>query len=354
MQNTAKTQAQATANTTLTTAKSIVGNKGTLAKTATKIAATALSARLLPNLLADTAMATADQLRSKAASDYQKFEMKGRAATLKLMADVYALYYDTKISSDNGEAFMAKVKAKLAQLEVKVRKSSPETSQLIRYICKDFDDKQVSIYGRSLAVALANGIEPSGFTAFIEGTTGGFAGVAATTVSKKVADAIKLGEDIALVHVRAETTVESIDVTDWQEGEEYRVLIAVRNDDDTADVKNARLSKDSTTAVVLRYMADRKARSKPKHKQSAEDDKLALNALSAEASNAKTKWENIDADLSLALDSGDRARCDLLRVQSRVASLQAKAAETVYKQLKASLKESALIYSFSEGGHSRC
>ncbi len=303
-------------------------------------ATTALQLRKLPNLQPDAAMATAEQLRNQATTYHDQFVVKGRKAALALMADLYALYHGAKVSSDNGAMFISKVKAKLVELDVEVRKSSPESSQLVRFVFKDAADKQVSIYGRSLAVAFARGIKPSEYVSFIEATPDGFSGVRATTAPKtQGTGAAKLGADIALVHVRAETTVKTIVVTDWEDDEEFRVLIAVRNDDDTADVKNARLSKDSTKAVVLRYEADKKARNKPTPDQSVEADKLALKTLSAEASNAQTKLENIEAELSSALESGDTKRCDLLRVHLRVASLQAKAAESVHRQLQAALKE---------------
>lgn len=310
--------------------------------TAKQVEANAQSIRVLPKMSPDAAMQIAENLRNLATKNHEQFVIKGRNAMLALMADVYQLYWDAKGSSDQGEAFIGMIKAKLKELGVEVRKSSPETSQLIRYICKDLDDKQVSIYGRSLAVAFKNGTASSGFVPFIENTEGGFAGVRDTEAPPgNGGSGEKIGVDVAAKHARTEKTITTIEVTDWHEDEEFRVLIAFRNDDDTASLKNARLSEEGLKAVLSRYEADKKTRNKPTKDEEAATNRLALQALEADAANAKTKRESIEAELDEAIANGNGAKCDGLRVSLKVAQVQAKNAEKACKTFKESIEAPA-------------
>ena len=296
--------------------------------------------RVLPNLSADQAMLTAENLRSQASKYNDQYVVMGRKALLALMVDIYKLYHDARESSDNGIKFMEKVKEKLKQQNFAVRKSSPESSQLIRYICKDFDDKQVSIYGGSLAVAFSRKIDPANFAEFIEGSQGGFSGIRSTDTPTKTDNAGSHRSDIALAGVRTEKTIETIEVNDWGTDEDYRVLIAIRNDDDTAAVKDAKLSLKSLQAVILRYEADKRARLKSsKNQQQCEIDKATLKELVAEAANAETTRGNIEAELNAAIASGDTETCKALRPRLQTATLLAKSAQDTRKHFAATLKE---------------
>lgn len=298
----------------------------------------ALNTRKLLNISPDMAMAKAEQLRSTAAENHEQYVLQGRKAMLSLMTDIYSLYHSTKKCNDAGAEFMTKVKGKLKELKVEVRKSSPESSQLIRYICKDFDDKQVSIYGRSIAFAFKSNTAPSDFRKLIEDTAGGFTGLSKNQTSTTKIGEPKTAAEIALVHARAEKTVDNFSIMDWKDDEEFRVLIALRNDDDTADVKDAGLSEENQKAVLLRYEADKKARNKPTKDQDNETAKLALQTVLGEVTNTATYVENVEAELNLAMASKNPAHCLNLRATLMVAQLKAKAAEKMYKSLKESLE----------------
>ena len=284
-------------------------------------------------------MVTAENLRGQASKHNDQYVVQGRKALRALMVEVYTLYYQAKESPDKGVEFLCKVQAKLKELNVEVRKSSPETSQLIRYICKDFDDKQVSIYGRSLTVAFSKEVAPDGFAKFIEGSEGGFAGVRSAGTPVATGGAESPRAEIGLANAQTEVTIKTIEVNDWGTDEDYRVLIAIRNDDDTADIKNAKLSEKSLKAVITRYETDRRARLKPPKNQELEVDKAALKELEIEARNAKVKLESTKAELKKAKAENATEMCNLLRPKVKAASMQYEAVEASRKQLRETLKE---------------
>jgi hypothetical protein len=287
---------------------------------------------------ADLAMVHVKDMRDQAANNFEQYEVMGRNAMIELMSRVYNVWFNAKASSQF-DSFLDKIKQKLKENEVEFRATSKSSGLLIRYVFKHFDDKQVSIYARSLAVAFKKGIAASGFAAFIKNTDGGFAGVRDTDTPPGKGDSEeKIGADIAATHAKTEKTITTIKVTDWDVDEEFRVLIAFRNDDDDADVKNARLSAEGLEAVLLRYEADKKERNKPTKDEEAETNKLALKALESEARNANVKSQSAEAELNDALANGNAAKYDALRVALKVAQLQDKAAEKSYKAFKEAIK----------------
>lgn len=305
-------------------------HEGTLGKPAVELhAANAFEA--------DIAMLQLKGMRDQAASNYQQYDVMGRNAMIELMARVYRVWFDAR-NSKQFEGFVTKMKQTLTKNGAEFRATSKDSSLLIRYVFKHFDHKQVSVYGRSLAGAFKKGIAPDDFAAFINRTEGGFSGVRIADTPRKTGGAEPISADVAVTHVKAERTITTIEVTDWQEDEDVRVLVAVRNDDDTASLKNARLSEDSVKAVLLRYEADKKERSKPPKDKEAEDKRHALKALEGDVANAKVDCGNIEADLSVALEYGDAAKCDVLRVNLTVAQVKAKAIERAYKALKEGLE----------------
>jgi hypothetical protein len=313
--------------------------------TATRTNATTRNARekvvyVPPASLSESPMDTAERLREVATANHEQFVVKGRTAMLALMGDIYRLYCETKGRLDKGESFMLELKAKLKKLNVEVRKSSPQSSQLIRYICKDLDDKQISIYSRSLVVALKNGISVDGFIAFIEETKGGFSGVRYNETPGTTASKVGIGEQVAVAHVRAEKTLTTLHEVDWEDDEEYQVLIALRNDDDSAIVKSARLCMESLKTVMARYEADRRERNKPTQDEEAATNKIALQEMELELANAQTKLGNFQAELSKVIAGGNSTSSERLRVNLKVAEMQAKSMEKSYKAFKASLAKS--------------
>ncbi len=296
--------------------------------------------KVLPNLPVRTAMVRADKLRTSASNYNEQIVVAGRKALLALMSDIYGLYFEARQSADEGAAFLGELKAKL--VHVQIRKSATLAALLVRYVCVDFDDKQVSIYGRSLPAAYKAGVQPAGYVAFIENTEGGFAGLQAPGRCAPKAPTANTTAGVALVEIRAEKTVETLVVNDWGDEEEFRVLIALRNDDDTADLKNANLLDKGLSAVLTQYKADKSSRAKPAKDEAAEADKLALKAMKGELANAETEVANLQAELNLAVTQADLIRAATLRASLKVAELKLSSFKSVCKSLQASLSTPAV------------
>lgn len=283
-------------------------------------------------------IAVAENLRAQASSNHDQYEVSGRTAMLSLMSKVYAVFHEELSGNDKGEQFMEKVKNKLKLLDVEVRKSSSDGTKLIRYIFKHFDDKQVSVYARSLTVALQKEITPNDFVKFIEGTEGGFSGVKSLKPTSTKANSIQTKAEIALTNVRTEETLQTIKLFDWCKDEDFQVLIATRNDDDSADIKNAQLSDDGCEAVILRYKKDKDERDKPKQ-ESDETEKEVLRLLEEELSNEQVNLQNIDADIRNELAKDKNANVDGYRARLKVAQLRVKSYEKDIKSHQNSMAE---------------
>lgn len=280
----------------------------------------------------------AENLRAQASSNHEQFEVNGRTAMLSLMSEVYAIFYNELSGNDKGEEFMRKVRNKLVLLSVQIRKSSSDSTNLVRFIFKHFDDKQVSVYARSLAVAFKKEIAPNDFTKFIQDTDGGFSGVQSLKSTSTKANSIQTKAEIALTKVRTEETLQTIELFSWSNDEEFQVLIATRNDDDSADIKNAQLSDDGCEAVILRYKKDKDERDKPKQ-ESDETEKEVLRLLEEELSNEQVNLQNIDADIRNELAKDKNANVDRDRARLKVAQLRVKSYEKDIKSHQNSMAE---------------
>jgi hypothetical protein len=120
---------------------------------------------------------------------------------------------------------------------------------LIRYVFKNASDKQVHVYGRALDVAFDEKQIPAAeFTALVEETKGGFDGLRSQAVGSAVADK---KTSIALIKCIAEHTIDTVENLNWATDEQYSVFIAVRNPDDTADIKDALLTQEQKDAILV-------------------------------------------------------------------------------------------------------
>lgn len=261
----------------------------------------------------DAAMQTMEVLRGEAGNYNVQYVVQGRAAMLALMSRVYAQFHSAKSSSDF-EQFMNNVRNKLTTLNVKFRTSTPDTSLIIRYVFADFDDKQVHVYGRSLDVAFAQGKLPSEFSAFVEETKGGFDGLRGSVSAGGAASGSNKIE-IALTNIKADTTIDTITLSDWKSNDEdFRVMIAVRNDDgDTADLKDARLTDERQKAALLLYYANQKERENPPKKKATAAEKVVALQAQLDVANAKAELDNLEAELKQQIKEKNDSRCEELR-----------------------------------------
>lgn len=292
----------------------------------------------------DKAIAEAEKLRGSASEHEERIAAVGRKAMRELMQRVYVLYERVKSTDDNGDTnkeFIKKVEKKLDALKEPYKSTSPETSKLIRYIFKDFDDKKVSIYGKSLSDGRKAKVKPLEFAEWIEKTKGGFAG---DKFPDKVAkEEANTGPQTALAHARTEKTLETLHDIDWKDNtEKFRILIAVRSDDDdTAEVKDSQLSPKAALDVIMRFDSERTQRNKPTIDQDVEADKDGLFELEVERGNAETKWQDYKQELVTANASGDSERMKKWRAKVRVAAEQFSAAELLVTRAKARIKKAS-------------
>ncbi|RFP37740.1 hypothetical protein D0T24_07110 [Duganella sp. BJB480] len=251
----------------------------------------------------EQAMLAIEKLRIAATGHHQQFVVQGRKAMLELMSQVYEQYYSAKISNEF-ETFMNNVRNKLKQNDFKPRESSRASSLLIRLIFSNFDDKQIHVYGRSLDAAFERETLPEDFKLFV-GTEGGFEGI--RDPKKPVSNnATKLA--IAISVIANEPTINTMIVNDWADGEEYRIYIAVSNDDGTANLKDSKLEKEHLDATLLLVKADKERREnppKPKKASVSEINKAVLLQFETLLKNEQAKQAQLKLQYKAAFDSGN-------------------------------------------------
>lgn len=248
------------------------------------------------------ALKSVEQLREQAEANYHQYEMMGRNAARELMGSVYAVWCEAK-ASGQFETFIANIKQQLKQLDVTVKASSKPSSFLIRYVFKNASDKQVHVYGRALDVAFdEEKIPADAFTTLVEKTKGGFDGLRSKGVSSKVAGK---KASIALSKCNAERTIDTIENLTWTTDEQYSVFIAVRNPDDTADIKDALLTAEQKDAILVRFLINKTKLEKPtKEKSSNEAIKNLIAELDAKVAERASIVDQLTVEVELAQKVG--------------------------------------------------
>ena len=285
-------------------------------------------------------MATAMKLRETITTYCETVELTGRNALYALMADVYKLYCEVKQSSDKGKQFKVDVQVALKRVGVQLRENSSDTNNLVRYVGKNFTDKQVSVRGRSLAIALKRKIEPADYIKFIR-ESNGFDGVVGDKIAPTEAALAKVAEEkkAALQKtfnlVKKEKGLGRLTNISWTNGDQdYKILFAVRNDDNTASLKDAMLSDTSLTTVLNRYANDLRDRNKPSNTEELAAKKENVKILKAQLSGKDAAIEVTKAELDLAIASNDAARRPALLQKLMLLELEAKSLRTSYTELK--------------------
>ena len=280
------------------------------------------------------AMRSVDQMREQADANYHQYEMMGRNAARELMGRVYTVWCEAK-ASGQFETFIANIKEKLKQLDVTVKNSSKPSSLLIRYVFKNASDKQVHVYGRALDVAFDEKQIPAAeFTAMVEETKGGFDGLRSQVVTSSVAGK---KTSIALSKCIAERTIDTVENLKWATGEQYSVFIAVRNADDTADIKDALLTQEQKDAILLRFLINKtKLESPPKEKSSNEAVKNLIAELEAKVAEQESFVAQLKVEAELAQNDGKRL--EELASTLKIETIKLNASMESVKVAKAALK----------------
>ncbi len=255
----------------------------------------------------ENAMLAIERLRITASDHHQQFVVQGRKAMLDLIAKIYQQFYDAKSSSEF-ESFMNNVRSKLTTHGVTLRTNSTNGSSVVRLVFKDFDDKQVSVYGHAINLAYKRNIDPDGFQKFVE-ENGGFEGLRKISLDEAV---VVRGPDkvsIALSVIENEQTVHTMNAAGWSADEKYRVYIALFNDDDgVVDLKDSRLTKEHLDATLILAKSDKDRRDnppKPKKIPESVTDKAVLLQFETLLKSQQIKQAELKLQFKAAVDSGD-------------------------------------------------
>ncbi len=255
------------------------------------------------------AVASIEQLRTEA-SDYSvQYETGGRNALNKLMAAVYKHYHDA-VSSGKVDQLATQLRSRLKAIdpELEPSKNAHMSNILVRYVFKDPDAKQVSVYARCLRV-LANrspAVLPKDFVAAVNAQKGGYSGFTEPKSGK--APKAQVTPETALSEVENLPTVETVSF-DWNDGEDFRVLVAVRSDsDDQAELKAVPVSEKLRDALLVGYLKERQAAAKAPKASVTADQELAV--LSAESRALEAKVAVATAKKALEVAKVDKPKGD--------------------------------------------
>jgi hypothetical protein len=250
----------------------------------------------------NAAMSALAKMRADADNNYETYEVLGRKATRELMGRVYAMLCNAKASGQFGR-LIAHIRADFKQQDVKVKATSKDSSLLIRYIFTKASDKQVHVYGRALDVAYdEQDVVPAKFAEWVEKTEGGFEGIRSQAVGSAVAGK---KTSIALSKCIAERTIDTVENLNWATDEQYSVFIAVRNPDDTADIKDALLTQEQKDAILVRFLINKtKLEKPPKEKSSNEAIKNLIAELDAKVAEQESIVDQLTVEVELAQKVG--------------------------------------------------
>lgn len=281
----------------------------------------------------NAAMSALAKMRADADNNYETYEVLGRKATRELMGRVYAMLCNAKASGQFGR-LIAHIRADFKQQDVKVKATSKDSSLLIRYIFTKASDKQVHVYGRALDVAYdEQDVAPAKFAEWVEKMEGGFEGIRSNSASST--GAINK-VPTALTKCQSERTLETIDKIDWEGNEEYKVIIAFRNADDTADLKDPCLSIEQQEATLLRYLSEtKKAEAAKKPKKPSKD---AINLVAEMETKVIEQQSSVDQlSLEIEMYSEEGKPCEELRSMLYVENIKLNAISESLKIAKAAL-----------------
>lgn len=309
------------------TASSVVGKPAVVVATVDGNAVPATGNSLLANLLT---------LRDQGTAYYEKFFVPGRNAMQAIMGEVYAQFHAAK-SAPTYQQNLKVLRQKLKDYGVTVRSTSSDASLFIRMVFKDFDDKQVSIYSRSLTAAYDEGVAPDAFGKFVDETEGGFYGIVIGTGTGKPTQAggVSNAGKVAFQDVQNAKAVETIDDFPWDGDEERCVLIAIRGvTDDSAMLKKIGVSEELFFSILAKYAAEKQALLKEALSSDVGAAKAAMKTFESERTNSETEIGNLQADMRVAEADGDVAEVKRLKGKLKVAMMRRDQTVRTLKQLQ--------------------
>lgn len=279
-------------------------------------------------------------LRSKAEEHHERYEVQGRKAVLRLVADVNA-QHNAAVKQNRLDKVIAELKEKLSAEDRAVPSKSTDCAVLIRYIFKDFTPKQVCQYSRSIEIAHSKAIEPEDFISFVEGA-GGFEKLCANNpVSGKASGGGKKIE-VALSMLKNAHAEQIITVDDWEEGEAARIYIGILGDAGEVNLVNAKLSEEAINATLARYRLENDSIKRDKAANAKRDKEIEvmtrlLEAQEVRKSKLELKVLRAKETEKNEMKGHDPVRQELAKVRLSIAEEDLQELEQEIHELKANL-----------------
>lgn len=256
--------------------------------------------------LEDTLQALA-QLQQRATEIDRQFTIAGRIAMIDLMARVYRIWHAAK-TSDRFAAFVGNIKSTLQGSGVELKESSKDSGMLVRYVFMGtkLSPKQIHVYGRSLDVAWDKATPADGFADLVNMTNNGFEGLRA----EKATPAASGGRQaIALSVCRAEPSAAVSEDISWHDGEDFQILLAVKDDAGKANLKYVPFSKEQRESMLIqihRCIQNSKKPAKAKKPSKVQRDLLAGFEAEVEAKGARVR--QLEIEVSMAATGGEEVK----------------------------------------------
>lgn len=263
----------------------------------------------LPTFDPDAAITNLASLRTEAEDGWKRYIVAGRDAMRAHMQKVYAIYCATMEDEKRGYV-LNKLRDALKLREIKVTGATTDEIVFIRTVFDHLSDKSVSMYAASLAEArLHSKVATDDFADWVSRTEG-FEKVR-ELYSSREQGSTAMPKDlvgIALSSIKQTKSTAHLDSIKWRDidgvEEQFRVLIAVRNKDGTAELKDALLGKESSDRTIKAWEAERKARTEPTKKEKSVADKFAIAQLQVTVANSEMTVAKLEQDLAAARKGG--------------------------------------------------
>lgn len=274
------------------------------------------------------------------ADKHMAMVLKGRKGKETLVARIYAEYFAAQ-QLEEMEPLVADIDKALTEMKIPFRTNSRISTKFVRYVFAnygedDLSDKEAFKYGRGIDVGYSKNIDPEEFANFVT-TSAGYSNIKELTdVTATAATPAGSTQGASkLESLSKRQTVHELEVNDWaDDNENYRVYIAVRNDDDFALLKEVSLSQDGIEKLMLQVEREQKAKDKPDAEAQKQADDAYKRKLEAKLANSETELGNKLCELEAAQASKSTKAIAEIRADVRCLEGDVKAAKANLKKFK--------------------
>lgn len=274
------------------------------------------------------------------ADKHKSVVLKGRTGKEALVAKIYAEFFSAQQLNEM-QPLVADIEKALKDKKIGFRSNSRVSTKFVRYVFAnygedDLSDKEAFKYGRGIDVGYSKNTAPTEFTSFVA-NSGGYSNIEEETVAT-AGPATTAGSTQGaskLQSLSKRQTVHELEVNDWtDDNENYRVYIAVRNDDDFALLKAVSLSQDGIEKMMQQVEREQKAKDKPDAEAKKQADDAYKRKLEAKLANSETELGNKLCELEAAQSNKSPKEIAEIRADVRCLEGDVKAAKAELKKFK--------------------